>query len=161
MSRAVDFYNACRNGDLRLVKAFLQKGFDAYESRTYNGRTGYHTACKYGYSLTYSLTFLLTHSFNSAKEDILQLLIEYSPSLIYAVDKDGNMGFHDACKHAHVNIVRAHMNMNFDIHIANKIGITGMCLLTLFCSLVYLLTRSFTHLLIRAQVGTMHVVKVI
>jgi len=55
--KAVEFHNACRTGDVSLVKSYLSQGYDVNEIRTKGGRHGYHTACKYG-----SIT-LLTYAY--------------------------------------------------------------------------------------------------
>ena len=91
--------------------------------------------------LIYSFTHLFAYSFTyllTAKEDMVMLLLEYAPSLMYAVDQDGNIGFHEACKHAHLHLVNLLMIKDLNqIHFANKNGITRMCLLILFCLLPF------------------------
>lgn len=127
--KAQEFHNACRTGDVSLVKSYLSQGYDVNEIRTKGGRLGYHTACKYGiqsyYYSTYVYLLPLTIT-NSGHIEIVELLATFSPSVMYATDKHGNTGFHDACKNARVAVVEFHVrDRTFDYYKVNKNGMTG------------------------------------
>lgn len=98
----MDFYNACSNGDLKTVKAFVQSG-------EYNCKFGICDACRGGHLEI--VKFLISKSkkpdwdyyfYYACRGGCLEII----HFLIYKGANDWNWGFYGACSSGHLNIVK-------------------------------------------------------